>query len=185
MRTIFVICSILFLIGGCSTMEVQHSAWSSATMPSYSSFAWFDGTDNGSQVRATQPSVDRFIRQAVERELIVKGYSRAEPATADFLVSWFGRIDEKIQQQDISHFYRSYGYGSALAATMPEMVEEGAIKSTYKEGTMVIDVVDRESGNLVWRGSATETIVRKVDEQEAGMIINKAVREIMNGFPGR
>jgi len=184
MRTLLVICSIVLLLGACSTMEVQHST-DSAAMPSYSSFAWIDPTENGSQVRAPEPSVDRFIRQAVERELVVKGYSRGEPETADFLISWFGRLDEKVQQQDISHFYRSYGYGSALAATMPEMVEEGAVKRTYEEGTLVIEVVDRGSGERVWRGSATETIVRKVDEREAGMIINKAVREIMRPFPGR
>lgn len=185
MRTLLVICSIMLLLGACSTMEVQHSADSSKVMPSYSTFAWIEPAENGSQVRAPEPSVDRFIRQAVERELVVKGYSRGEPETADFLISWFGRLDEKVQRQDISHFYSSYGYGSALAATMPGKVEEAAVKRTYEEGTLVIEVVDRASGNRVWRGSATETIVRKIDEREEAMIINKAVREIMRPFPGR
>ncbi|WP_167495830.1 MULTISPECIES: DUF4136 domain-containing protein [Desulfosediminicola] len=185
MRTLLVLCSIVFLLGGCSTMEVQHSTNSSEKLSSLTSFAWIDSVEDGGRVRTPKPEVDRFVRQAVERELVVKGYSRAEPDSADFLISWFGKLDEKIQHQDISHFYRSYGYGSALAAALPETVEEGSIQKSYKEGTLVIDIVDRESGNLIWRGSATDTIVRKVDEREAGMIINKAVREIMNGFPRR
>lgn len=185
MRTLIVICSILVLLGGCSTMEVQHSTGSAAKISSLSSFAWMDSKEKGGEVRTPQPSVDRYVRQAVERELVIKGYSRGEPDSADFLISWFGKVDEKVQEQDISHFYDSYGYGGALAAALPEMVEKGAVRKNYEEGTLVIDVIDRESGNLLWRGAATDTFVQKVDDKEAGMIINKAVREIMSKFPSR
>jgi len=52
----------------------------------------------------------------------------------------------------------------------------------YREGTLIIDIMDVASNQLVWRGWATDVISEKSlkDPEQA---INNAVREIFKKFP--
>ncbi len=51
--------------------------------------------------------VDR-VRSAVENNLAAKGYAKVDSASADFVVSWLGGIDKKLQVESIDHFYSPY-----------------------------------------------------------------------------
>ena len=64
--------------------------------------------------------------------------------------------------------YGGYGYGSHGVVT------------TYTEGTLVIDIIDAGTNELVWRGSAVSPMS---DETYDAKDINKAVEKILEEFP--
>lgn len=172
------------IVSGCSTVEVEHKMANPTKVEGLQSFAWVEAGGGNSDVRVKNPMVDKQVRKAVEKELTRKGYSKVGPEAADFFVSWFGKVNDEVKEQSISHFYRSYGYG-ALAGSMEGKVAEGAVKQTYKKGTLVLDILDSKSKQLIWRGIGKDTIVEGMSDQEIGAYINKSVRAIIDNFPVR
>ncbi|WP_136809418.1 DUF4136 domain-containing protein [Desulfosediminicola flagellatus] len=184
MRNIVLFIVVVVMMSGCSTVEVKHNVASPSKLYGFQYFAWVESGEASGDVRAKNPKIDKYVRTAVEKELIMKGYSKVEPEHANFLVSWFGRVEEKVKEQTISHFYRSYGYG-ALAGKMKDTVAEGAIKTSYDEGTLVLDILDNKDKEVVWRGVGTDTIVDGMNDSQIAAYINKSVRMIVADFPDR
>ena len=52
---------------------------------------------------------------------------------------------------------------------------------TYRKGTLVVDIVDMQSKQMVWRASATETIVQ--DRDEMIKRFNKIMDKMWKNFP--
>ena len=55
--------------------------------------------------------------------------------------------------------------------------------SYYTEGTLVIDLVDAEKKEMVWRGMGTGIVKRYKNPEDAQRNIDKIVDRIMQGFP--
>ena len=54
---------------------------------------------------------------------------------------------------------------------------------TVSEGTLIVDIIDADSNELIWRGTATGTVERGSDK--ASEKIHGAVYKIMTKFPPR
>ena len=63
-----------------------------------------------------------------------------------------------------------YGYGSVGPVSTTTRVTE------YEKGTLVVDIWDAKTKELVWRGAVTKTVPGNVDK--AGKLIDKAVRKM-------
>ena len=120
----------------------------------------------------------------MERELTRKGYQVVPCENADFLVSWFGKVNEKVRHQDIDHFYRSYGYGT-LSATQPVAAERGSVAKIMSEGTLMVDIVDGQDRQVIWRGSATDSVRQGMSEIEVAAYIERSVKKLLSEFPTR
>jgi hypothetical protein len=105
--------------------------------------------------------IKRAVTAALEEEK--KGMRRVESGGgADLIVVYW------LHLRDVVNVY-SYGY-----------YPSGASYSSYKEGTLVIDLVDRELDEVVWRGWAEgiRAEVRHSEDQIFGV-----VRSILRDFP--
>ena len=54
---------------------------------------------------------------------------------------------------------------------------------TYTEGTLILDVIDREKNELVWRGSASKTIDEMDSPEQRVSTIEAAVEKLLKDFP--
>lgn len=70
---------------------------------------------------------------------------KAATERADFLVRYHAALDRKIDGSTIDRYYGPRLGGPAVSETV---VRE------YDEGTLLLDMVDRQTGRLLWRGSA-------------------------------
>ena len=55
--------------------------------------------------------------------------------------------------------------------------------SYYKEGTLVIDIVNAKKMKLIWRGLGATTVKDYKDSKKMEADIDKAVNKIMASFP--
>lgn len=55
----------------------------------------------------------------------------------------------------------------------------------YEEGTLILDVVDPKSKELMWRGSAQDEVNFKSTPEKAQAQINEAVNGMLEHFPPR
>jgi hypothetical protein len=51
----------------------------------------------------------------------------------------------------------------------------------YKEGTLVLDLYDAKTKQLIWRGSAEDTLSDKAEKNEKNL--DKAMQKLLKNFP--
>ena len=111
---------------------------------------------------AVNPINERRVHAAIDSQLVARGYVEDTSGQPDFLVADHAATRNRVNLQE-------WGYGPGRWGNRRIDVNE------YTEGTLVIDVVDGASKQLVWRGSASGTIAPK----EADKKIKKAVAKLV------
>ena len=115
--------------------------------------------------------VDR-IKEAVNRELSAKGWMMV-PSGGDASIVAVGTTQQK---QTLDTFYdtmpgwRWSGFGDATTTT-----------ETYQVGTLVVDIFDSKTKQLLWRGSSSDTLSGKPEQNVKKL--DKAVMKMFDHFP--
>jgi hypothetical protein len=131
-------------------------------------------SDPGLMLRLAEP-----LRAALVEGFTTLGYAEAAQDAADFTVNVRGEILPRTEVSDWG--YRgSYAFGPYGTLLFPPY--SGPAVSTYDEQTLIIEVADRITKELVWVGWMKRgTYRRSVKVEEA----TAAVRQILAEFPAR
>lgn len=117
--------------------------------------------------------VDR-IKSAVNAQMAAKGFSEV-PAGGDVAIV---AVEMTKNQQTLNTFYDGFGGGWRWGGGF------GASTTTvdkYKVGTLVVDMFDAKTKNLIWRGSASDTLSNKSDKNIQNL--DKGVKKMFDHFP--
>ncbi|MFW2365116.1 MAG: DUF4136 domain-containing protein [Desulforhopalus sp.] len=179
------LCSvILTMLLGCSAKGVKTEYQEKENLAGLQTYAWLQtDTPPGDNVRVNNPKVNDAVRQAVDKNLKKKGYQKVASGQPDFLVTWFGAIEKKVQVESINHFYSGYGYGPVLATVTAAEGGEGTTAREFEEGTILVDVLDPSSQKMQWRGSGSRKILKDQKEADAVLYIDRVVANILKNFP--
>ncbi len=167
----------------CSSMTIETDFNPQATgdMAEYRTYALLPHPTGGDP-RVHNPLVASRVETAVDETLAAKGYTRASAASADFMVGWHAALEGKVDVQTVDRYY-GYGYGGWYGRYGRGAVVSNTHVREYDEGTLIIDVVDKSSNELVWRGSVQAEVYRDVSPQERQARITKAIQAIFEDFP--
>ncbi len=171
--------SLLSLLPACSRVRVDTQFDPEANFSSYGSFAFLPegGMKKHSaplprRLRAMKdPLFHAHIQEAVDETLSDKGFLRfRERKNADLLIGY--RTVIKDQVDTVPPIY-GVGWRGHV-----HMVRPGHVR-WYKEGTLVVDVIDRRTKHLIWRGVG----VGAMRDMRPGDDLRAAVKEILESFP--
>lgn len=183
--------SLLLALAGCAnTPEVRVAADPYATFASYQTFGFVSplGTDrSGYQTIVTQQ-----IKSAVQSQLEARGM-RLVAASPQLLVNFNALITDKTHISTVpilvqpgfgGGFYGGsyYGYRNGLYSPWPLYVDQ-TIVSSYKEGTLNIDIVDAARKQLVWEARITDNDVTRKERADLQTSINAAVASAFAMYP--
>ena len=183
MKRTMLSCILVLTLAACGSVNVQTEVGGNSDFSQLGSYGWFEmGDASLGGVRVDKPAVDSWVKASVEKQLKKKGYVKALQGQPDFLISWFGAVETKVKVESIDHFYSSYGYGP-VASSMPIESKGGDRSREYKEGTILLDVLDPVSHTRLWRGSGTDRVLQDLDEEEVALYVNRLVKNILNTFP--
>ncbi|MDJ0840873.1 MAG: DUF4136 domain-containing protein [Acidobacteriota bacterium] len=176
-KTILLFVLIGLLIGGCApSIKVAQHHDSSQDFSAMKTFDWLTPRGGRDNPMDKNPIIAKKVKDAIAAELGAKGFTMDE-TNPDFHVIFFGSTRDKVDVQTWNSSYYGWGYrGWAYGWGGPDVTV-----SEYKEGTLVIDVVNAKSNELVWRGYGTGRIKktdRNVDER-----VRRAVVSILKKFP--
>lgn len=96
---------------------------------------------------------DERTKSAVDSALVAKGWSQVESG-GDVLVNAFGKTHP---EYTMNTFYDGFGGGWRWRG-FGGVGEATTTIDTYKVGTLVVDMFDPNTKNLIWRGVATDTL---------------------------
>lgn len=140
----------------------------SVKIADFNTFAWLDkeGIEERNNPLYYNELNDKRIREAVVNELTGKGYTQ-EPAAPKLKVHYHIVIEDKTQ-------VRSDTYS-------PYWIKSERDVYTYREGTLIIDLMDAKNEALLWRGWAISALSDK--DQMTDELIKEAVGKIFAKLP--
>ena len=167
-------------LAGCATgAKIQTQFDPKAPYPTYKTYAWL-ATDPGQEQAAAvrNPQVRQMIVGAIDRELQRKGLTRVTPdEKPDLFVSVIGWGQQRVDVTTYGYAYGGAyvygGYGPGYAVPVTSVQE-------YTDGTLILDLVDAKTRQLVWRGTAADTIS---NPSAIGQIIDEAVQKLLAAYP--
>jgi len=116
--------------------------------------------------------VDAEIKQSVDSQLAAKGFTKTDNDSANMYVGYQTAIDQEKQ-------WNAYGMGGGVRfggmAT--------ATSSTIDVGTLVLDMYDPSSKELIWTGRASKTIDPSKSQEKNQKNLEKAMQKLLKNFP--
>lgn len=172
--------------------RVSTSKTASVDLDKYDTFAYLPNSNvNAEELRLDSGEVSRAVIEAVNTNLRQEGYN-LDRQNPDLLVLISTDTDTEVTtttdpvyatypytpgMTTVSPFYNDYYYPGY--AGYNNIVGYDIDTYAYEEGTVVINLVDRETRNTVWKGVASETL----GEQTSTRGIRDLVNDIFEEYP--
>jgi len=171
---------LLTLVWGCSSVSIKHDYDKDANFAAYKTYAWLAvPADAAGSVKAAlerNSLLDKRIKESVNNNLSTKGYS-VDTNNPDFVMLYHTGAEDKINVTDWGYGYGHYGYGGYYGG------HGGVDVQQYKEGTLILDVIDAKAKQLVWRGFASGALNPNASMEKREQKLNQVVTQILAKFP--
>lgn len=151
-----------------AAQDVRSNAMPGVDFSKYHTYKWVQVAG------ATYPNqiVDAEIKQAVDAQLSAKGLTKATGDKADLYVGYQTAMDQQKQWNAYGEGGRWFGGGMASATS-----------STIDIGTIVVDLYDPGSKQLVWTGQATKSMDPSSNQAKNQKNLDKAMAKLFKNFP--
>jgi hypothetical protein len=171
-RSIFASVGIAVLFATASfAQQVKTDYDRSADFSQYKTYSW-------EKVQTQDQLWVGRIKDAVNASLAAKGWTQVDSGGQVAIVA----VEMTKNQQTLNTFYDGFGggwgwrrfgaggFGDATTTT-----------ENYKVGTLVVDLFDANSKNLIWRASASDTLSDKSETNIKNL--DKGVQKMFDHFP--
>lgn len=120
------------------------------------------------------------IEDAISLALEARGY-RLDIRNPDMLVNFHLETVEKQRSSPPVYYGGYYGYRSGMYIGWPGYVEPGYVDS-YTEGTLTVDLINRQTRQMVWEGTAVSRVTSAIREAP-NEAVRSAVASIFAKYP--
>jgi hypothetical protein len=160
---------------GCSSRKVNFDYDKSADFSSFKTYAWHEGEQS---IKEEDPLGHQRVMDAVDQQMSAKGFSKVS-SNPDVYVTYNGEDNEQMRM-DTTHMGYDYGgdwyWGGGMG-----MGSSTTQVRTYTEGTLIVDIWDAKKKQLVWRGTGSDIVSDKPDQNAKK--IDKAVADMFKRYP--
>jgi len=165
-----------FIIFSCGpSLKVSYHYDQTADFTKYKTFTIFNSENLKDAV--SQANHDRFIK-AIQGEMIKKGF-KEDTSTPDLMVNITAILQDRQSVSSTNYYayggaYRPYTWGPGVSYNDYDVAH-------YKDGSLIIDIVDVKEKKLLWQGIGNKEI--DAPSKRPDTDIPKAVNSIMADFP--
>lgn len=163
---------LVFALLACSValaQDVTTNSMPGINFAKYHTYKWVtvEGASYPNQI------LDAQIKTSIDSQLTAKGLTKVDSNKADLYVAYQASIDQEKQ-------WNAYGMGGGLRwgggmAT--------AQSSTISNGTLVLDMYDPSTKQLVWTGRVTKTLDPGANQGKRQKNLDKAMQKLLKNFP--
>jgi hypothetical protein len=162
------------LLALCTTVLAQNVTFDYDRQTDFSKFrtySWVKGHEIPDQLN------HRRIVNAVEAQLAVKGLLKTETLTAaDVAVAYHASFERDLQITGFSSGWGGYYFGGSRSGS--------ARTEEILTGTLIVDVVNTQTRQIVWRAIASKEIDVDAKPETRERNINRAVEKLFRNYPG-
>lgn len=150
-----------------SAQDVRYNFMPGTDFAKYHTYKWvpIEGGTHPNQI------VDAQIKSSVDSQLAAKGLTKTDDDKADLLVGYQVAVDKEKQ-------WNAYSMGGARFGGMGS-----ATSSTISNGSLVLDMYDPTTKQLVWTGTATKTLNPSGNQEKNQKNLDKAMAKLLKNYP--
>ena len=176
--------AVMLLLAGCSSLTINrdYNPGAVPTMQAYQTYSWLPepAEGRGSDTRVNNPLTIQRVVNAIDYALQEKGFQKVESG-GDFKVGWHGAINSETNYVTYNNYYGygwgGWGYGGWGGGTSTTSAY------TIEQGSLLIDIIDANKNELVWRGLAQAEVGKQRSPEDTQRELNDVCVEILKGFP--
>jgi len=171
----------LLVLSACSQARIRYDYDARANYASFKTFDWMAASKRAKEKAGNveNPIMDRRVKGAIERELTAKGFKLEGSADPDFLVTYYPIFKERAYRTT-THMGMGWGYRPWWGVRTGTSVSQ---VHTYQEGTIVVEIVDFKSSQLIWHGAAVGALTGLETPQDAEEVVTREVHRLLEAFP--
>jgi len=167
------IAAAMLLVGCASSYDIKYDYDVDSNFSAFKTYAWIpravsQGPTSATSAMQNNTLLDKRIRNAVDAQMQSKGFTLTED-NPDVLVVYHTGAQNKV---DVT----SMGYGYWGAASNVDVY-------SYTEGTLIVDLVNANTKQLAWRGSATGVVDPGSSPEQMEANINNVVTRMFANYP--
>lgn len=177
-RCLVPLAAVLLTACAAPTPTIRSQTDPGANLSAYHTFGFFDELP-GQQAPYTS-FVDQQIKDAITTEMQARGYRKE--VSGQLLINFHRQSSEKVKVTQTAAPVGFYGYrrgfytwGAGAAVTTDVQ--------NYREGTLIVDVVDGAAKKLLWESVAVGRVTQKMLDNPKPAI-DEAVKQMFTEFPG-
>jgi hypothetical protein len=161
----------LLFAGNAAAQQVKTDYDRSANFAQYKTYSW--------EHVKTQDALDvDRIKSAVNTALAAKGWTQVDSGGDVSILA----VEITRDQQTLNTFYNGFGGGWGWRRFGGGGLGEATTTTeTYKVGTVVVDLFDTKSKELLWRGTSTDTVSNNSNKNIKNL--DKGVEKMFKNFP--
>jgi hypothetical protein len=150
-----------------SAQDVRYNFMPGTDFAKYHTYKWvpIEGASHPNQI------ADAEIKSSVDSQLAAKGLTKTDSDNANLLIGYQVAVDQEKQ-------WNAYSMGGARFGGMGS-----ATSSTISNGSLVLDMYDPTSKQLVWTGTATKTLDPSSSQEKNQKNLDKAMAKLLKNYP--
>ena len=160
--------ALVFVTGILSAQEVRYNFMPGTDFSKFNTYKWI------SIERGAHPNqiVDAQIKQSVDSQLAAKGLTKVQDDKANLYIGYQIAVNKEKQ-------WNAYGMGGGIRWGGMGT----ATSSPISVGTLVLDMYDPATKQLVWTGTATKTLDPSSNPQKNQQRLEKAMAKLLKNYP--
>jgi hypothetical protein len=180
MKRLAAMVGFLFIGAAASAQDVSYNFDQQANFGGFKTYRWVQpqGGEQIDQIMAQQ------ITDAFDRQLAMKGLSKATDGNADLLLAYQVAVS---QEKQMTTFDSGYGYGPGWGGRYYGGYYGGgtttSTTSTIHIGSVALDMYDPARKQLVWRGIASKQIDTKAKPEKRVKNLDKGAAKMLKNYP--
>ena len=178
MKSLYYLFVIVF-ISSCSSLKTSYDFDKTTDFSSYKTYAF---SEDAMKLPIQELNRNRLLN-AIDQQMTAKGFTKS--SDPDVLIDLHVKAEQKKDATATTTgpgMYGGYGapwrygYGAGFSTTQINVNE-------YTEGTLFVNMVDKNADKLVWQGRATKVLDEDASPEKREKNINEAVAKIFEKYP--
>jgi hypothetical protein len=167
--------ALIGILISCSSISVNYDYDPGTDFSKYKTYRIYQKQIKGDALSRNQ-MVRKRVFISIEKVMGTKGYTKSESEEVDFVVVTHAGIKDRMQ---VTH-WDGYGWYRPGWGTYGGYTDV----SYYKEGNLVVNILDTEKKELAWRGVATGTISQpQQDADKQQKKLDDVLATVLKNFP--
>lgn len=178
-NSLSILVGCMFLLASCGTSYkiLKPKQEANFKLSDYNTFGFYDIEASGDTLSRNFEKNVGIIKEAVSKNLQAKGLDEARDPSLKINIAL--TVKEQLQTRQTD--FRTDGLPRYMGQRRYSWKSEEVVVGKYREGTILIDLVDAANNKLVWQGGGSGIIPEKsVNFQQD---INRMIAEIIEKIP--
>jgi Domain of unknown function (DUF4136) len=167
--TALAVALLMFTVGSVAAQDVKYNSMPGTDFSKFHTYKWVVVPN----AKYPNQIVDAQIKDAINSQLSAKGLTLTDSDKADLYVAYQTSVAQQ-QQWNAYGMGGGWRFGGGMAT---------ATSSTIDVGTLVVDMYDPSTKQLVWTGRATKTLNPSSNQEKNQKNLNKAMARLLKNYP--